>query len=360
MRTWLFCFLLLLASAFAESAFPDLPGSQTLLCDFHMHTVFSDGLVWPTVRVDEARREGLDVIAITDHIEYQPHRNDIPTSHERPYEIAAKKAAEAGILLIRGAEITRDTPPGHYNAIFLNDIDALVQDDFLPVIETANRQGGFVFWNHHEWQGARKGDWTPLQTTMADNQWLDGMEVANGNDYYPRAHQWCLEKNLTMFGNSDIHGPALWKAYTPDDHRTLTLVFAREKSPAAVREALDQGRTAAWVKNRLIGRSECLEPLFQAAVKTGPVYRADDGSAWVDLSNKTGMDLVLVNLDSPEQRRVTVSAMATASVRLDTNDEALRLRVENFLIAPEKSLETELKIPPADADPQANFLLGGN
>ena len=52
-----------------EIQFPDVPGYQTLKCDFHMHTVFSDGLVWPTVRVNEAWRTGLDAISITDHIE---------------------------------------------------------------------------------------------------------------------------------------------------------------------------------------------------------------------------------------------------------------------------------------------------
>ena len=69
-----------------QANFPDIPGFKTLKCDFHMHTVFSDGNVWPTVRVDEAVREGLDVIAITDHIEYQPHRLDVPTNHHRPFE----------------------------------------------------------------------------------------------------------------------------------------------------------------------------------------------------------------------------------------------------------------------------------
>ncbi len=53
--------------------FPDIPGYETLICDFHMHTVFLDGLVWPTVRVSEAVEEGLDAISITDHIEYLPH-----------------------------------------------------------------------------------------------------------------------------------------------------------------------------------------------------------------------------------------------------------------------------------------------
>ena len=62
---------------------PNPPGWITLKCDFHLHTVFSDGLVWPTVRVEEAWRHGLDAIAITDHIEYQRFREDINTNRNR-------------------------------------------------------------------------------------------------------------------------------------------------------------------------------------------------------------------------------------------------------------------------------------
>ena len=75
-----------------EIRVPDPEGYRTLKCDFHIHTVFSDGLVWPTVRVDEAYREGLDAIALTEHLEYRPHRQDIIASHNRSYEIAEKTA----------------------------------------------------------------------------------------------------------------------------------------------------------------------------------------------------------------------------------------------------------------------------
>ena len=92
-----------------EISFPDLPGFVTLKCDLHMHTVFSDGSVWPTVRVAEAWRQGLDVISITDHIEYQPKEDDIPTQHNRGYELAKGTANAHDILLIHGTEITRDT-----------------------------------------------------------------------------------------------------------------------------------------------------------------------------------------------------------------------------------------------------------
>ena len=75
-----------------EIHFPDLPGFKTLACDFHMHTVFSDGNVWPTVRVAEAWRQGLHAIAITDHIEYQPHKGDVPTKHNHSYDLAEEAA----------------------------------------------------------------------------------------------------------------------------------------------------------------------------------------------------------------------------------------------------------------------------
>ena len=73
--------------------FPDVDGFKTLKCDFHIHTVFSDGLVWPTIRVEEAVKDGLDAIALTEHIEYQPWGDDIPhPDRNRSYEIAKKAA----------------------------------------------------------------------------------------------------------------------------------------------------------------------------------------------------------------------------------------------------------------------------
>ena len=48
---------------------PDIEGYKTLKGDFHIHTVFSDATVWPTTRVQEALWEGLDVIAISEHID---------------------------------------------------------------------------------------------------------------------------------------------------------------------------------------------------------------------------------------------------------------------------------------------------
>jgi hypothetical protein len=112
---------------------PDLPGYVTLKCDFHLHTVFSDGNVWPTVRVGEAFRDGLDAIAITDHIEYTPKEDYLPVDHNAAWEIAEKTARDFNLILVHGAEITRKMPPGHMNALFIQDASLLALDSVMDV-----------------------------------------------------------------------------------------------------------------------------------------------------------------------------------------------------------------------------------
>ena len=50
-----------------ELRFPPLEdGRLVLSVDTHTHSVFSDGHVWPTVRVWEANKDRLDAMAITE------------------------------------------------------------------------------------------------------------------------------------------------------------------------------------------------------------------------------------------------------------------------------------------------------
>ena len=165
-----------------EIQVPDLDGYTTLKCDFHMHTVFSDGLVWPTVRVDEAYREGLDAISLTEHIEYRPHKKDIVADHNRSFDLCQKQAEKLGILLIRGSEITRPMAPGHFNAIFLADSNPLEQKEYKDAFNEAKKQGAFIFWNHPGW-AAQQPDttkWWPQHTELYDEGCMHGIEVANG------------------------------------------------------------------------------------------------------------------------------------------------------------------------------------
>jgi 3',5'-nucleoside bisphosphate phosphatase len=131
---------------------PDLEGYTTLKCDFHMHTIFSDGIVWPTLRVYEAYYEGLDAISITDHIENNPSKPFVGGDDNSSYEIAKDAAKDYNIILVRGGEITRDMPPGHLNAIFLDDVNKLDTKDPYDAIMEAHRQGAFITWNHPGWK----------------------------------------------------------------------------------------------------------------------------------------------------------------------------------------------------------------
>ncbi len=343
--------LLIVAVAVGQSRreinFPDILGYKTLKCDFHMHTVFSDGLVWPTVRVDEAWREGLDVISITDHIEYQPHKKDIPTNHNRPYEIALRSAREKGILLIRGTEITRDTPPGHFNAVFLKDVNPVDTKKLTDAMKAADQQGAFIFWNHPGWKPQHKG-WFDIHTTLYENKWMRGIEVANGNSYYPEAHEWAIEKNLTMMGNSDVHQPLLRVETSPGDHRTMTLVFVREKSAEALKEALVEGRTAVWYENRLIGRRKYLDALFKESIEIRKPYHQSRGTIWVEIRNHVDIDMDMERVGKLGPGTIMLPANTTTVLKTEVNEAAekaeLSYVVRNLWIAPEKGLPVSLKI----------------
>jgi hypothetical protein len=331
-----------------EVEFPDPPGYQTLVCDFHTHTVYSDGMVWPPVRVNEAWRQGFDATAITDHIEHHLHEDDLPIKLNRSYELAAGRAKELKMLFPMGAEITRDTPPGHFNAIFLRDIEPLDTPDLIEVFKRANEQGAFVFWNHHEWQGEEKGRWLEIHTTLYENKLLHGMEVANGGKYYPRAHQWCLDKNLTMLGNSDTHDPDLIDRTSSDHHRTATLVFVKEKSLDGLKEALRAGRAAVWYTDQLIGRQEWLEALFYGSIKaTGPNARSEK-SLSLEIANSSDVDMKLKRIGPTGPGDLKLPARGTTLVRINLvrPDQPLDLRyvAVNLLTAPGASLPVVLKI----------------
>ena len=335
-----------------EIHFPDLPGCECLACDLHMHTVFSDGKVWPTVRVDEAWRQGLDVIAISDHIEHQPHKGDVPTNHNRPYELALRAAKAHGMLLIRGAEITRDTPPGHFNALFLNDINPLDTPLFLDAIDQAKRQDAFIFWNHQGWKGEERGSWRDVHTTIYNNHCLHGMEVANGSGYYPSAHKWCLEKNMTMLGNTDIHDPDLRRESTSAEHRTMTLVFAKQRTVEGVKEALQSRRTIVWFDERLIGREELLRPFCEACIEVLPSSLRTSKKMYLELRNHCQADISLEPAEGAPIRPVVLPARSTVLIEIQIEKsvtcDVIKCKATNFLIAPGESLPITLKIPKAE------------
>ena len=280
---------------------PEIPGYLTLKADFHMHTVFSDGLVWPEFRVHEAWKEGLDVIAITDHIEYLPHKNNISGDHNTPYEIAKNAAEMLKIILIKGSEITRAMPPGHLNALFLEDATLLGRDDPMEQIGEAAGQGAFILWNHPGWASQQPDTtlWWDMHTTLLDKGWLHGVEVGNGGEWYPIVLDWCRDKKLAVFVNSDIHQPVDYKydLSIPYSHRPMTLVFAKDRTIEGVREALFRRRTLGFSGTQLMGPEELILQVFYGAVDVGTPYytmeRRGTKTLFRELINETDLTFIL-------------------------------------------------------------------
>lgn len=282
--------------------FPNVPGYHTLKVDLHMHTVFSDGSVWPNIRVQEALRDGLDAIAITEHLEYQPHQDDIPhPDRNRAYEVALGAAGNSGLIIIPGSEITRDMPPGHSNTIFIDDANRLLQDEARPVFEEAKRQGGFTFWNHPNWTAQRSdgiATLTDMHRQLIADGLLHGIEVVNDLTYSDEALEIALDNNLTIIGTSDIHGLVDWQyEILEGGHRPITLVYAEERSLAGLQAALEAGRTTVWFKNMLIGKEEHMTPLIYASLTIEHIaYTSDDESVLeVHIENTSDVAYVLDN-----------------------------------------------------------------
>lgn len=265
--------------------FPDLKdGRLVLSVDPHTHSVFSDGHVWPTVRVWEANKDRLDAMAITEHLEYQPYRKDIPhPDRNRAFELAAKENKKGrertDLLLIAGAEITRKYSPGHVNALFIDDANPLLtaktrkEETYLnarDALREAKAQQGFMIWNHPAWQNDFPDGVIKIsknQQALFDEGLIHGIEVANGEYFNDSSLQVALDHNLTIIGASDIHGLIDYDYdITAGTHRTVTLAFAEERSVKGIAQALFQKHTVALYDRQFIGREAELRALFNSFV----------------------------------------------------------------------------------------------
>ena len=358
--------------------FPDLDNYKTLLTDFHQHTVFSDGLVWPTIRVEEAVKDGLDAISLTDHLEYQPFSKDIPNPDRNRVYIVAKdftdrinKTADKKLIIINGQEITRSMPPGHINAIFLEDANKLLHpDDSLKGIEEANKQNAFVFWNHPGWPAQRSDGIAKLDDFhryLIDKNLLHGIEVVNELYYSEEALDIALKNNLTIMGTSDIHGLIDWLFKVPDDndsenknlpgHRPITMVFAKSKDKKSIKDALFEGRTAVFYNEMLIGKEENLKPLIEKCLVINNVNNlnlgySEDGESSIkkiEIENISDAPFFLKNLSDftfeTNSDIITIypNSKHTIAVRTRGNSlDELKFEVLNGIIAPKKYAKISL------------------
>ncbi|MBE76446.1 MAG: PHP domain-containing protein [Candidatus Marinimicrobia bacterium] len=330
--------------------FPDIKGYKTLVCDLHMHSVFSDGSVWPDIRIEEAKKDGLDVIATTEHIEYQPWKADIPNpDRNRSFEYHKYFAKGTDILVVNGSEITREMPPGHANAIFIKDANKLIVDDPVEAFKEARKQDAFIFWNHPYWASQSPDASVPLNEInlkLIEDGLIEGIEIVNDTTYSNHAFQIALDYNLTVIGTSDIHGIVDWQYKIPSGgHRPATLVFSRDKTEGSLKNALRKGQTVVWFKEKLIGKANFLTPLINSSLKVKSArYIKNTTVAHVVLENKSGAPYILRNQSKYDFYNitdlVTISANSSVVVDVRTIDKKRKFELEfeviNALIEPSK------------------------
>src|SRR4030042_1801250 len=327
---------------------PDLPGYVTLKCDFHIHTVFSDGNVWPTVRIAEAYLGGLDAISITDHIEYTPHKDYIPVDHNAAWKITRNAAKEGNLILVHGAEITRDMPPGHMNALFINDASVLAKDSVMDVIAEAIKQGAFIQWNHPGWK-AQQPDGIPkmydIHYKLIEKGWIHGIEFFNDSEYYPLVMTFCKKYNLAVMGNSDNHGVISEDYKAPEyTNRPMTLVFAKERTHDSLKEAMFAGRTLVYFKDMLAGKEEYAKPFFYQCISIGKVFHENDRNRYFEITNRSDIPFFLENGVAPAPSYITLPANSVTRVSVSKKvTSPLVYDVRNIITGEEEELKVELK-----------------
>ena len=258
-------------------------GWRVLEADFHAHTRFSDGFLSPFDLVIQARRRGLDVLAVTEH------NNVFPAKLARAY--AAHLDGAPTILI--GEEVT--TKQFHVHGIGLTDRVHPLQP-LRATIADIHRQGGLAIAAHPV-----KGFWPSFLPVVTD---LDGAEVMHPIAYggrgdpswrWEQMRSFYLDANerrpkdhpLTAIGSSDYH------FFSPLGI-TRTLVLAKSASDVDVLDALRSGRTVVYdLEGRAYGDASSIELLAKEpyAMRAqdygyrgeGPLDRATRAIGWLGL-----------------------------------------------------------------------------
>lgn len=282
-----------------EIILPQVKGFNCYKGDFHIHTAYSDGAASTIGRVDEAWHDGLDIIAITDHYESNSgvkrffnltapyNKNGKPTRYVAPGSTKMPKSGvDPGIklnfnvihseaewarnrrgyemLIIKGCEMARNNEKlGHFNALFVDDLNTLYNFDIKEAFKNVKKQGGIIVHNHPGNIERHNPEW---HEAVRKEGLIDGIEVANGFSYYPHMVNRCVNETLTMFGNTDSHGFTSHRYGTTGFFRTMTIVLAKELTEKSVKDAILKQRTIVYSGGCLIGEESWLKEFLNAAV----------------------------------------------------------------------------------------------
>jgi hypothetical protein len=214
-----------------------LGGYRVLAADFHVHQFpMSWSTLAPWDLVFEARRQGLDAIAITGH-------NQVWAGHVGRWF----SRLVGGPPVLVGEEV--HPPRGHMLALGIQHaIDW--REPKEQAIDEIHRQGGVAIAAHP--MASSWPSWSEVAVCK-----LDGVEVVHPiGDLHPdlasEFRQFYDRAPATAVGDSDYHGLGPLGA-------RRTYVLARDDSESAILDALRAGRTVVYdAEGRAFGNSELI------------------------------------------------------------------------------------------------------
>jgi hypothetical protein len=282
---WLIAIAVLMGSAADRVPVAErvpVDGYTLLAGDFHVHSFFGDGGLAPWELAREARRKGLDVIAVTNHNQLFGAR------------VAARAAAFTGeAIVIVGEEITAST----YHMIGAGLTERVDwRQPASAAVRAVQSQGGVAIAAHPV-----RSSWTTADREALGL--LDGSEAAHPLALLAAETGEALKgEELLEFRQSVlVHNPGLAAIGSSDFHfgGTLglcrTFLFVDEVSQAGVLDAIRAGRTVARDANGRLTGDPMLVALVQPAVKgdvSGSATRLwSQLAVWLTL---TGLVLALV------------------------------------------------------------------
>lgn len=264
-----------------EIILPTLGKYTAYKADLHVHSsdASSDADVRAKFRMTEAWIDGLDVVAITDHMSIRPVKEaDQNTPAEvqakrggkvaKSVELATQTAPRYGMLVIPGVELTGNMKPqGHFNALFTTDNKAIYDYDGLQTLRNAREQGALIMHNHPSGptqMGEQTNDF--VKAAYAENL-IDGIEVMNGFQFYPGAVDIANQGKMFVSANTDLHGVSS-QFYKDNGHlRNMTIIYAKNFTLQGLREAIEARRTLAYSFGTLAGSEKLLTEFFEASVE---------------------------------------------------------------------------------------------
>jgi hypothetical protein len=222
---------------------------QMLLCDFHIHSTYSDGKMSVHELVDFYGKRGFDCICITDHLA-DPRRmigklvrlsnlTVSPAQLDEYFAVIDRERKRAWrkyrMHLMTGIEFNKDGYTKKSSAHLLGiDLKAPIAADLdLPeTIAQIHAQGGLAIASHPH---IMKSEWGKNTLHLWENQELfapliDAWEIANRNNLFTPIGL----KRLPFIANSDLHKPKhiySWK----------TLLYCA-KDPEAIKRCIRENK----------------------------------------------------------------------------------------------------------------------